>query len=155
MYMEAIRFMVRPMTKEDYKEVYDLWIRISGLGIRSIDDSEAGVHKFLDRNPGFSVVDVEEGKIVGAILSGHDGRRGCLYHVCVDEAWRNRGIARNMVTAALAALKEEGINKINIIAFRNNRLGNGFWTKLGWTMRQDVNYYEFNLNENNVTEFVK
>jgi len=73
----------------------------------------------------------------------------------VDEAWRNRGIARNMVNVALAALKEEGINKINIIAFRNNRLGNGFWTKLGWTMRQDVNYYEFNLNENNVTEFVK
>jgi len=70
--------MVRPMTKEDYKEVYDLWIRISGLGIRSIDDSEAGVHKFLDRNPGFSVVDVEEGKIVGAILQGDLAYGGIL-----------------------------------------------------------------------------
>ena len=56
--------MVRPMTKEDYKEVYELWIRISGLGIRSIDDSEAGVHKFLDRNPGLSVVDVEDDTVV-------------------------------------------------------------------------------------------
>ena len=147
--------MVRPMTIEDYKEVYGLWIRINGLGIRSIDDSEEGVRKFLLRNPGLSVVDVEDGKIVGAILSGHDGRRACFYHVCVDEAWRNRGIAKAMVKAALDALKAEGINKINIIAFRQNRLGNGFWTSLGWTIREDINYYDLTLNENNITEFVK
>lgn len=146
--------MVRPMTIEDYDEVYALWVRISGLGIRSIDDSKEGIQRFLERNKGLSVVAVKEGKIVGAILSGHDGRRGCFYHVCVDEGWRKQGIARNMVTVALTALKEEGINKINIIAFRKNRLGNGFWTNLGWSMRDDVNYYDYTLNEANITEFI-
>lgn len=31
---------------------------------------------------------VRDGKVVGAILCGHDGRRGCLYHVCVDPEYR-------------------------------------------------------------------
>ena len=57
------------------------------------------------------------GKIVGAILCGHDGRRGCLYHVCVDEAYRRRGIGRAMVVQSMEALKEEGISNVSLIAF--------------------------------------
>lgn len=146
--------MVRPMVIEDYENVYQLWLGISGLGIRSMDDSREGIEKFLKRNPGCSVVAEEDGKIVGAILSGHDGRRGCFYHVCVHEACRNRGIAKSMVREAVEILKKEGINKINIIAFKKNRLGNGFWTSLGWTLREDLNYYDMALNEENVTVFI-
>ena len=65
-----------------------------------IDDSRDGVLRFLKRNPATSVVAVEDGKIVGAILCGHDGRRGCLYHVCVDEHYRKCGIGKSMVVAA-------------------------------------------------------
>ncbi len=147
--------MIRPMTIDDYDSVYALWLRIKGFGIRSLDDSFEGISKFLKRNPGLSMVAVEDDKIVGALLSGQDGRRACFYHVCVDEAYRNRGIAKSMVKAALEALKEEGINKVNIIAFKKNRLGNGFWTRLGWTMREDLNYYDMTLNEENVTTFVE
>lgn len=76
--------MVRLMTIEDYDQVRALWMTIKGFAIRSIDDSREGVGSFLKRNPTTSVVAVEDGKVVGAILCGHDGRRGCLYHVCVD-----------------------------------------------------------------------
>ena len=86
--------MIRTMTIEDYEQVHDLWMKIHGFGIRSVDDSKEGVERFLKRNPTTSVVAVEDDKIVGAILCGHDGRRGCLYHVCVDEAYRMRGIGR-------------------------------------------------------------
>ena len=79
---------VRAMLKEDYDGVRALWMTIHGFGIRSVDDSREGVERFLDRNPGCSVVAEEDGKIVGAILCGHDGRRGCLYHVCVAEDHR-------------------------------------------------------------------
>ena len=72
------------MQIEDYEQVYALWLTISGFAIRSVDDSKEGVERFLQRNPGISVVAEEDGKIVGAILCGHDGRRGCLYHVCVE-----------------------------------------------------------------------
>lgn len=145
--------MIRTMTIEDYEQVYALWKKIHGFGLRSIDDSRDGVEKFLKRNPTTSVVATEDGKIVGAILCGHDGRRGCLYHVCVDEAYRRRGIGKAMVVQSMEALKEEGISNVSLIAFTQNDIGNAFWNTIGWTKRLDLNYYDFVLNEKNITAF--
>ena len=78
------QFTIKPMTIEDYDGLHALWMTIHGFGIRSIDDSREGVERFINRNPGTSVVAIgEDGAVVGGILCGHDGRRGCLYHVCV------------------------------------------------------------------------
>ena len=151
--MEYIWIMIRVMTIEDYDQVYALWKKIKGFGIRSIDDSREGVERFLKRNPSTSVVAEEDGKIVGSILCGHDGRRGCLYHVCVDEACRRHGIGRAMVVFAMKALQKEEINKVSLIAFTRNDIGNAFWNTIGWTERLYLNYYDFTLNEENITAF--
>ena len=145
--------MIRVMTADDYDGVHALWMKIHGFGIRSIDDSRAGIARFLKRNPKTSVVAIEDGKIVGSILCGHDGRRGCFYHVCVDEEYRMRGIGKGMVVKAMEALKEEEINKVSLIAFTRNDVGNALWKQIGWTKREDLNYYEFTLNEENITAF--
>lgn len=147
--------MVRTMTIEDYEGVYALWMSIKGFAIRSIDDSKAGVERFLKRNPDTSVVAVEDGKIVGAILCGHDGRRGCMYHVCVHADYRMKGIGRKMVVFAMEALKREQISKVSLIAFTANDVGNAFWNRIGWTKREDLNYYDFVLNEENIVAFNK
>ena len=89
------------------------------------------------------------------ILCGHDGRRGCLYHVCVDEAYRMRGIGKAMVVFAMEALKTEGINNVSLIAFTKNDIGNAFWKEIGWKKREDLNYYDFILNEANITAFIQ
>ena len=146
--------IIRPMTMDDYEEVFDMWQSISGFGIRTWDDSREGIAKFIARNPGLSVVALHEGRIVGSILCGHDGRRGCLYHVCVKEAYRMLGIGQDMVVRCKEHLKAEGINKINLIAFKTNAVGNKFWQKLNWKFREDCNYYEENLNPDNVTNFI-
>ena len=145
--------MVRIMTIEDYEGVYALWKKIKGFGIRSIDDSKEGVARFLKRNPTTSVVAEKDGRIVGSILCGHDGRRGWLYHVCVDDDYRRHGIGKRMVVFAMKALKEEKINKVSLIAFTENDIGNAFWNTIGWTERLDLNYYDFTLNEENITAF--
>lgn len=144
---------IRSMKISDYEQVYDLWMQIKGFAIRSVDDSREGVAVFLKRNPKTSVVAVEDGRIVGAILCGHDGRRGCLYHVCVHPDYRLRGIGRQMVVFAMKRLKEEGINKVALIAFTSNDIGNAFWNEIGWTERGDLNYYDFTLNEANIVAF--
>lgn len=146
--------MLRVMTAGDYDEVYALWKKISGFGIRSVDDSREGIERFLKRNPATSVVAIEDQRIVGAILCGHDGRRGCLYHVCVDPGYRMRGIGKSMVVFAMEALKQEKINKVSLIAFTKNDIGNAFWKEIGWTKHQDLNYYDFTLNEENITAFI-
>ena len=143
------------MTIEDYDQVYHLRKTIHGFGIRSIDDSREGVERFLKRNPTSSVVAEEDGKIVGCILCGHDGRRGCFYHVCVEESYRKHGIGRQMVGASMRALQAEGINKVSLIAFTKNDVGNAFWNRIGWTKREDLNYYDFTLNEENITVFIE
>lgn len=145
--------MIRIMTMDDYDQVYDLWKKIHGFGLRSIDDSREGIERFIKRNPATSIVAEEEGRVVGSILCGHDGRRGCFYHVCVDENYRMRGIGTAMVVTAMEALKKEKISKVTLIAFAQNDVGNKFWNKIGWTRRMDLNYYDFVLNTENITAF--
>ncbi len=151
--MENDKFMIRAMVEEDYEQIYDLWVTIQGLGLRSIDDSQEGVARFLKRNPGISAVAEVDGRIVGAILCGHDGRRGCFYHVCVDDNYRRFGIGKGMVVFCMNALKAEQINKVSLIAFTQNDIGNAFWNCIGWEKRDDLNYYDFTLNEDNITNF--
>ena len=141
------------MAAEDYPEVKKLWMTIRGFAIRSVDDSKEGVERFLRRNPTTSVVARVNGEIVGAVLCGHDGRRGCLYHVCVREDHRRRGIGKAMVVFCIQALRAEHISKVSLIAFTSNDAGNAFWKQIGWMQRSDVNTYDFTLNEENVVSF--
>lgn len=141
------------MRIEDFDQVHALWMKISGFGIRSIDDSREGVERFLKRNPKCSVVAEKDGQIIGSILCGHDGRRGCLYHVCVHPDYRKQDIGKSMVVFAMQALKKDQINKVCLIAFTQNDIGNAFWKEIGWTRREDLNYYDFTLNEENITAF--
>lgn len=148
-------FTIRKMTPDDYEGVSALWSTIGGFAIRSIDDSKEGVTRFLNRNPETSVVAVSDGKIVGAILCGHDGRRGCLYHVCVNKEYRLNGIGKAMVVFCMKALQAEKINKVSLIAFTKNDIGNAFWNSLTWTKRVDLNYYDFTLNTENIINYIE
>lgn len=58
-----------------------------------------------------------------------------------------------MVVKAMEALKAEKINKVCLIAFTKNDIGNAFWNTIGWTEREDLNYYDFVLNDENITAF--
>lgn len=152
---EKTVYTIRTMAIEDYEGVYGLWMSIKGFAMRSIDDSKEGVARFLLRNPDTSVVAVEDGRIIGAILCGHDGRRGCLYHVCVRQECRMRGVGKAMVVYCMEKLKAEQISKVSLIAFTANDVGNAFWRRIGWTKREDLNYYDFVLNTENITAFNK
>ena len=144
---------IRAMQESDYEKVYALWCEIKGFGLRSIDDSFENISAFLGRNPGLSAVAELDGEIVGSILCGHDGRTGGFYHVCVHKNHRKKGIAHEMTKFCLEALKKEKINKIALIAFKSNDLGNEFWRHYGFTLREDANYYDLSLNDNNKTNF--
>ena len=131
---------IRIMTIADYSAVYALWLSCKGMGLNDADDSEEGIARYLTRNPATCFVAEEDGTIVGVILSGHDGRRGFIHHTAVSPAFRGRGIGRALAERALAALRQEGINKVALVAFTRNEDGNAFWEKLGFTERTDLTY---------------
>ena len=151
---ETNEIRIMPMTPEDYDDVRALWLTIRGFGIRALDDSREDIERFIQRNPTTSVVARAGEKIVGTILCGSDGRQGALYHVCVAREYRRRGIGTRMVGYCMQQLRALGINKVSLIAFTRNDVGNAFWNRIGWKNKTDVNYYEFVLNEKNITRFI-
>lgn len=138
---------IRVMTIEDYDSVYDLWLNTPGMGLNELDDSREGIDKYLKRNPTSCLVAEDGESIVGVIISGHDGRRGYIYHTAVRPDYRGRGIARRLVNSAMDALDKEGINKAALVVFERNATGNGFWEKIGFTDRADLVYRNKNIRE--------
>ena len=138
---------IRIMTVQDYDGVFELWINTPGLGLNATDDSREGIRKYLKRNPTTSFVAEDNGKIIGVILSGHDGRRGYIYHTAVLPEYRHQGIAAKLVDYAMNALDRDGINKVALVAFEKNKSGNGFWENIGFTIREDLLYRNKNIHE--------
>lgn len=138
---------IRNMRLDDYDCVYDLWLSCPGMGLNNLDDSRDGIAKYLARNPDTCFVAVEQGTIIGVILTGHDGRRGYISHTAVLLAHQRQGVGKRLVETALKALKEQGINKVNLVAFARNEKGNTFWEKMGFTQRPDLIYRNRTLTD--------
>lgn len=138
---------IRTMTIDDYDQVWTLWMSSKNMGFNNVDDSREGIGKYLRRNPTTSFVAVEDNKVVGVILGGHDGRRGFIHHACVAEDYRGQGIGTQLLNTCLEALIAEGIHKVALLVFRRNEIGNAFWEKNGFTVREDIAYRNRALSE--------
>jgi len=135
---------IRKMRASDYAEVYALWLSCPGMGLNSLDDSEEGIRRFLDRNPETCLVAEDDG-IAGVIMAGTDGRRAYIYHTAVKPERQRNGIGAALVRAELDALKRLGINKAALVVFEKNAAGNAFWEKQGFTVRDDLVYRNLTL----------
>jgi len=138
------------MDIRDYPEVSRIWQTTEGMGLRSLDDTREGIEKFLQRNPRTCFLCRLEDRIAGAILAGHDGRRGYIYHAVVREDFRNRGIGRKLVQSVIESLKSEGINKVAPVVYSRNKEGNRFWESLGFETREDLVYRNLSINADNI-----
>lgn len=129
--------MIREMNINDYEEVIDLWKKTEGIGL-SESDSKQHIQTFLNRNKGLSNVYIKNDIIVGAVLCGHDGRRGYIHHLAVDEKYRGNKIGSDLISTCLEELKKTGILKCHLFVFNQNQLGKSFWKGTGWSLRDDL-----------------
>lgn len=133
---------LRPLTPEDYDAAMALWNATEGMAISAADERPA-ITRYLARNPGLSVAAWHGEKLAGAVLCGHDGRRGYLHHLAVDAEFRRRGLARQLVDAALQALQAEGIERCHLFIYENNQVARDFWTAIGWREREDIAIFTY------------
>lgn len=133
--------MVKVMAIDDYDELFAMWQKTPNMGLRSLDDSKEGISFFLKRNPNTNFVAYDDDKLIGAILSGHDGRRGYIYHAVVLPEYRGRGIGSVLVNMAVNALKGEGITRVCLNVMEKNEQGKSFWIKLGWEKKDFLGFY--------------
>ena len=127
----------REFSIDAYEEVFCLWETCDGIGLSSAD-SKLNIRMYLDRNPGLSLIACDGGEVVGAILCGHDGRRGYIHHLAVLPEYRRQGIGRLLVDKSISALQASGIQKCHLFIFHDNSGGINFWASIGWTYRQDI-----------------
>jgi N-acetylglutamate synthase len=126
--------LIREFTMGDYPAAYALWSRTEGIGLSRADEPD-NVARFLARNPGLSFVAVDDGRLVGAVLCGNDGRRGFLHHLAVERQSRGAGIGRRLVEHCLGALAEVGLHKCHLFVLNENAEGRRFWKRIGWEER--------------------
>ena len=115
----------------DYERACSLWSTAEGVEICE-GDSRAEIAEYLRRNPGLSRVAEEDGQIVGAVLCGHDGRRGFIYHLAVAPAFRGRGVGKLLLQDCMRGLQAVGIPRAIILVARDNPLGRDFWLRNNW-----------------------
>ena len=145
---------IRLVTIEDYDGILELWnsAEQSKRALNPVDDSREGIERYLKRNPSTCFLAFAQdgsgdaGQVAGVILSGHDGRRGIIHHLCVNPGFRREGIARKLVQKAEEALKAEGIQKIFGLVFKDNDVANSFWESQGYTLRTNLYYRNKSLN---------
>jgi ribosomal protein S18 acetylase RimI-like enzyme len=87
---------------------------------------------YLSRNPEVSQVAVAGSRLVGAVLAGHDGRRGFLYHLAVAKSHRGQSIGRELTSRSIEVLRRGGVRRVLILVARDNDTGRQFWLKQGW-----------------------
>lgn len=144
-----MEYSTRLVTPDDYDAIYDLWnsTEQSRRAMNPVDDSRSGITRYLARNPRTCFAAVAGKRIIGVILTGHDGRRAIIHHMCVHPDFRRMGIAAHLVALAEEALKKEGIQKIFGLVFKDNNAANAFWEQQGYSLRTNLNYRNKSLNE--------
>jgi putative acetyltransferase len=135
--MHSMNFEIAAMQPADYDDAIALWRRTDGLGLSDADSRE-NIAMFLARNPGLSLLARRNGTVVGAVLCGHDGRRGYLHHLAVAEEHRKSGIGSALVERSLRALAAVGIHKCHIFVVADNAAGIAFWKRAGWAERVEL-----------------
>jgi N-acetylglutamate synthase len=121
----------REFVMADYDQTFALWEQTEGLEICE-GDSRAEISEYLKRNPGLSRVAEADGKIVGAALCGHDGRRGWIYHLAVAKEYRGSGVGKLIIDDCARGLREVGLKRAIILVAGDNPTGHEFWLRNGW-----------------------
>lgn len=132
---------IRAFAPRDIDAAVRLWSVTEGLGVGPGDSPQA-LARFLDRNPGLSLVAVAAGpeprEVVAAILCGHDGRRGFIYRLAVARSHRRSGLAAELARRCFAGLAAAGIERCIILVQEDNVVAREFWRAVGGRFRRDL-----------------
>ncbi|TNH07123.1 GNAT family N-acetyltransferase [Testudinibacter sp. TR-2022] len=139
--MPTALYTIRSMQADDYAQVAELWRNTPGMGMSAVDDNEQAIATFLAFNPALNFVAQSDGKIIGVIMCGYDGRRATIYHMAVAQNVQGKGIGTALLQHLEQQLAQQQISKARLLVFADNQSGNAFWAKQGWTWQTALNYY--------------
>lgn len=138
--MSTIEYRV--MQDSDIENVLLFWKNIDGVHLHSNgEETYDAISSYLQRNPNLSFVAVCGSEIVGAVMCGHDGRRGYLNHLGVSTEYRYKGIAKQLLYRVEKELTKIGIKKEALFVLCNNISAQEFYEHIGWKQETVVKTY--------------
>ena len=138
---------VRPLDARDIPAALSFWPGVPGLRLDASDEPHA-LTAFFARNAGLSWGAFDGERLAATVLAGHDARRGFLYHLAVDPAYRGQGWAAALMDKALGGLAACGIIRVHAHVLADNASGLLFWAaagRRGWYKRDDLLLFSRNL----------
>lgn len=116
----------------DYPAVIDLWQNAGpGIHVRRSDQPEE-VERKLQRDPDLFLIAEADGKMVGAVLGGFDGRRGMMYHLAVADSHRRQGIGLALMEELERRLRAKGCIRYYLLVTKDNESAMKFYEDYGW-----------------------
>ena len=116
---------------EDLISVLELWGN-AGPGVHvGRSDSPEEIQKKLTRDPDLFLVAELDGRLVGTVLGGFDGRRGMVYHLAVVEEQRRQGLGEALMQAIEARLHSMGCLRYYLLVTQDNESAIKFYEQRG------------------------
>lgn len=130
---------------DDYSQVERLWSTME-KGVRlGRSDTPDELQKKLVRDPDLFLVAEDDGRIVGTVIGGFDGRRGLLYHLAVVASFRGRGIGSRLMEEIESRLRAKGCIRCYLMVTPDNVEGMRYYEKRGWECMDQVVTYAKNI----------
>ncbi len=126
---------------EDYAAVRFLWENAgSGINLRQ-SDQPAEIQKKLQRDPDLFLVAETNGKLIGTVIGGFDGRRGLIYHLAVEASFRQQGVGNLLMDEVERRLKAKGCLKCYLLVTVENENAMRFYEARQWERMDTVLTY--------------
>ncbi len=134
------------MIVSNYTFAYVLWQSVVGMNLSSLNNSEHGIARLINKNLGLCFVVVDRDQIVSRVLGATDSLKGYLYHVAVTKKYQGKHVGGQLLNQVITAFKHRDIHKIGLFVVTNNQDGQDFWKHQGFKLRSDINYFDMDLS---------
>ena len=129
---------------QDYPAARFLWENAgSGIHVRRSDEPEE-IQKKLLRDPDLFLVAEINGRLVGTVIGGFDGRRGLIYHLAVEAAFR-QCIGSLLMDEVEQRLRVKGCLKCYLMVAADNQDAMRFYKARKWERMDTIYTYSKEL----------
>jgi ribosomal protein S18 acetylase RimI-like enzyme len=126
---------------EDYAAVFSLWQGAgAGIGLGP-SDQPAEIEKKFRRDPDLFLVAEADGRLVGSVIGGFDGRRGMIYHLAVAAEYRRQGLAGRLMDEVEQRLRQKGCRKAYLLVKKGNDPAKAFYADRGWAGMETIELF--------------
>ena len=133
-----MEFEILPYDDAEHRDlVITLWNTVFGY---EADHNAPGlvIDKKVQFDDGLFFVALDDQAMIGTVMAGYDGHRGCIYSMAVLPGQQKKGIGSRLLAFAENRLSELGCMKINLQIMEGNEPVERFYLANGYLAEKRI-----------------